>query len=166
MNLENDLARIVQQEERLRFAKFEEGDAWALGCAMRERAALRGLTVVIDIRIGSRQLFYAALPGTAPDNQEWVRRKANVAMRFGMSSYRFGRQLAAKGGSISPTLGLTDLDYAPHGGAFPIWIGATGPIGTITVSGIPQRQDHEFVVEGICAFLDIAYDELALGPER
>ena len=41
----------------------------------------------------------------------------------------------------------------------------TGVIGAITVSGVPQREDHGFVVEMICAHLGQDYAPLALGPE-
>src|SRR5215469_1195291 len=38
--------------------------------------------------------------------------------------------------------GLELKDFAAHGGGFPILLEGTGCIGTITVSGLPQREDH------------------------
>jgi len=35
----------------------------------------------------------------------------------------------------------------------------------VTVSGLPQRADHELVVEALCGILDRDYAELKLGPE-
>ena len=37
-------------------------------------------------------------------------------------------------------------------------------IGTVTVSGLPQREDHELVVEALCAELGKPHAELALRP--
>jgi len=43
--------------------------------------------------------------------------------------------------------------FAAHGGAFPIRIRDVGVVGSISVSGLPQADDHAFVVEMIEAFL-------------
>ena len=45
------------------------------------------------------------------------------------------------------------LEYSAHGGSFPLIIRGTGVIGTITVSGLPQEEDHALVVESIRAWL-------------
>ena len=53
-------------------------------------------------------------------------------------------------------------DYAPHGGSFPLIVAGAGVIGSVTVSGLPQRADHELVVEALCAELGADYNALAL----
>ena len=68
MSLESDIERLKLQEQKLRFEKFDEADAWRLGTLMRDAAIARNLPLVIDIRIAGRPLFYTALPGTTPDN--------------------------------------------------------------------------------------------------
>jgi uncharacterized protein (UPF0303 family) len=163
--IEDDIARLKTQEERLRFQTFTEEEAWTLGAMMRSRAQERGLPLVIDIRAAGRKLFYSALPGSGPDNEEWVRRKINVVMRFQRSSYRMGRELALKGESLNEARGIAAIDYAPHGGSFPIHISHVGIVGTVTVSGIPQREDHNFVVECLCKMLNVPLGEVALAPE-
>ncbi len=165
MSLESDIAQIARQEEQLRFAAFNEADAWALGLRMRSAAVERKLPFVIDIRIGNRPLFYAALAGSTPENPDWVRRKVNTVMRFHKSSYRVGREHDLQGKKFDASRGLDPMDYAPAGGGFPIHITGTGVVGVITVSGVPQRQDHGFVVEMIAAHLGIDPAPLALGPE-
>jgi uncharacterized protein (UPF0303 family) len=166
MSIASDIAALIVQEERLRFVHFDEADAWALGNRMREAALARRLPFVIDIRHWGRPLFYSALPGTDADNPEWVRRKTNVVQRYLRSSYRMGRELLLKCQVLGPDRGVDPAEYAPHGGSFPIHIIGTGIIGAITVSGVPQREDHGFVAEMIATFLGIDYDSLKLGPEE
>jgi uncharacterized protein (UPF0303 family) len=38
-------------------------------------------------------------------------------------------------------------------------------VGAVTVSGVPQRDDHNFVVEMLSAYLGIPHDEVVLEPE-
>lgn len=165
MGLDSDIAQIARQEEALRFASLNEADAWALGSLMRQVAVERALPFVIDIRIGSRPLFYTALPGSTPENPDWVRRKVNTVYRFHKSSYRVGREHALQKKVFDASRGMDPMDFAPAGGGFPIHLAGTGVVGAVTVSGVPQRQDHEFVVEMLCRFLKAEYAMLALGPE-
>jgi uncharacterized protein (UPF0303 family) len=165
MSLKDDIARLIVQEQRLRFAHFNEGDAWRLGSQMRAAAEARKLPFVIDIRLANRPLFYSALAGSDADNPEWVRRKCNVTLRYCKSSYRFGRELLDKGLTVGRERGTDPMDYAPHGGSFPVHIEGTGCVGAVTVSGVPQREDHNFVVEQFCEFLGVPHTEVALGPE-
>ncbi len=162
MPLEADIARITLQEERLRFPSFSEADAWALGSQMRAAAAERKIPFVIDIRIGNRPLFYTALPGSTPENPDWVRRKVNTVLRFHKSSYRVGREYELRGLEWGRARGFDPLDYAPAGGGFPIHLTGTGVVGAVTVSGVPQRDDHTMLVEELAAMCGVPLSEVAL----
>lgn len=160
-----DRAQIAKQERDLVFPSFDAGTAWSLGNTLREMAIVRNAPVVIDIRrFGDpdQQLFYTALGGTNPDNARWVMRKAKVVARFHRSSYAAGLYLQEQGVTFEQKYSLPDADYATHGGAFPIAIAGAGIIGCVTVSGLPQRGDHELVVEGMCAELQLDYAILKL----
>ena len=162
MPIAEDLARIALQEQQLQYTHFNEESAWSLGTRLRELAISRRLGVVIDVRRLGQPLFYTALPGTCPDHVEWVRRKSNVAIRFHRSSYAVGLEMEAKNSTLLEQSGLAVSDYASHGGCFPIRALQAGMIGAVTVSGLPQRADHELVVEALCLELDIPYSTLRL----
>jgi uncharacterized protein (UPF0303 family) len=147
------IAQLEEQERRLVFTRFDNADAWRLGCLLVDLAIQRGLPVTVDIRRGGQQLFHAALPGTAPDNDEWVARKARVVERYAGSSYLVGRRLAAKDQDLDAALGVERIRFAAHGGAFPVRIRDVGVVGAVTVSGLPQADDHSLVVEAVEAFL-------------
>lgn len=165
MGLSEDLEKIGRQERELVLPALDANVAWELGAKLRGMAAERGLAVVIDVRRLGQPLFYAAMEGTTPDNIEWVRRKNNVVERFHQSSYAAGLKEKIKGQTLEDSQGLPVADYATHGGAFPLRVAGAGVVGSATVSGLPQRADHELVIEALCWLLGRDYAELALGSE-
>lgn len=165
MNPDHDLARIAEQERRLRFPRFDSHTAWELGAQLKAAAEARGVAVTIEIRVAGNTLFFYAMEGTAPVNADWARRKRNVAELYGRSSYAVGLDLRRSGGSLDEQPGLPTRDYAAHGGSFPLALEGSGPIGTITVSGLPQREDHAMIVAALADYLGLPIAELALDDE-
>jgi len=165
MNLSRDLEIIAQQERELVFPEFDEETAWKLGTQLRELAAARRLPVAIEIKRFGHPLFYSALAGSTPDNAEWVRRKGNVVGRFHRSSYAIGLVLKQTNSTLADKFEVTSSDYASHGGAFPVKVAGAGIIGWVTVSGLPQRADHELIVETLCGMLGRSYSQFALPEE-
>lgn len=155
MSLDDDIAAIAAQEAALQLDRFDEDAAFRLGCLIREEAARRATPCAIDIRTPARILFAATMPGTAPDNADWIRRKSNLVLRVHRSSYGFGRELERKGRSLGPELGLPLADYASHGGGFPIHVRGSGIVACLTVSGLPQREDHRLAAWGLCRLLGV-----------
>jgi uncharacterized protein (UPF0303 family) len=164
MGVAEDLDRVSLQERELQFATFNEQTAWHLGSRLRALAEERGLSIVVDVRRFGQPLFYTALKGTTPDNVEWVKRKTNVVARFHRSSYGVGLTMKSKNDSLEAR-GLPISDYASHGGSFPLAVQGAGILGSVTVSGLPQRADHELVVEVLCELLGKNYPSLKLAPE-
>jgi uncharacterized protein (UPF0303 family) len=165
MGLSENLERVALQERDLQLPRLDAQIAWELGVRLRTMAVERGLAVVIDVRRFGQPLFYTALEGTTPDNVEWVRRKSNVVARFHRSSYAVGLKLEAKNDTLTAQQGLPLADYATHGGSFPLTVAGAGVVGSVTVSGLPQRDDHELVVEALCAMLGRDYATLRLDAE-
>jgi len=147
------MAELVAQEQRLQFTRFDNDDAWRLGCLLVEIARERALAVTIDVRRGEQQLFHCALPGTSADNDAWIERKIRVVRRYGHSSYLIGQKFRDEGSSFEEKSRLDPDRYAAHGGAFPVLVAGVGLVGTVTVSGLPQLEDHLLVVEALEAFL-------------
>jgi len=165
MGLTEDLERIALQERELVLSKLDPDVAWQLGSRLRAIAAERNLAVVIDVRLFGQPLFYAAMDGTTPDNTEWVRRKSNVVARFHCSSYAVGLREKLKNQTLHESQGLPIAHYATHGGSFPLRVAGAGVVGSVTVSGLPMRADHELAVEALCGLLGRSYAELRLPPE-
>jgi uncharacterized protein (UPF0303 family) len=148
-----DLAELAAEEERLVFDRFDNATAWDLGVALVTAAQAARLAVVVSIARGGQRLFHAALAGTAPDNDDWVERKSRVVLRFGHSSLYVGTQARTKGSTFEDRADLDHALYAAHGGSFPVIVRHVGVVGAVTVSGLPQLDDHAFLVAQLTAFL-------------
>jgi uncharacterized protein (UPF0303 family) len=131
---------------------FDETTALRLGRILTDLAMAETLPVVIDIRTPDRTLFHAGLPGSAPLNDLWARRKSNTALRFHEASLLVGTKHREKGETLAKH-GLDLSDYADHGGAVPIRVAGVGVVAVATVSGLPQVEDHRLVVRGIRALM-------------
>ena len=151
--MEENLKNLLSEEEELQFDQFNEDTAWQIGSWLVEYARKEKLPVAIDLTRAGQQLFHASLPGAAIDNDEWIRRKVRLVYRFGHSSFYIGQFLKSLGKSIEEVYLLPESEYAPHGGCFPVIVRGTGVIGTITVSGLPQEEDHKLVVKAVREYL-------------
>jgi uncharacterized protein (UPF0303 family) len=147
---------LLAQEAELQFQRFDNDTALALGQALVVVARAKNLAVTVDIRRGEQQLFHAALTGTAADNDAWIERKNRVVRRFGHSSFYVGLLLGLEGTSIEEKFLVDGTLYAAHGGAFPVTVRHVGMVGTVTVSGLPQAEDHRLVVAVLREFLGSA----------
>jgi uncharacterized protein (UPF0303 family) len=144
---------LAAQEEQLQFDRFDNETALALGQHLLSAARERALPVVISVRRNGQRLFHAALPGTAADNDAWIERKSRVVDRYGHSSFYVGTLHRESGSTFEDQARLDPDLYAAHGGVFPVIVRNVGPIGTVGVSGLPQAEDHAFVVEQLTSFL-------------
>ena len=160
----DDLARIAEQQRRLTFAGFDEDSAWQLGADLRRRAVEHGVAVTIEVRLRGETVFLHAMPGTTPANADWARRKRTVVELLHRPSYAVGLDDERTGRSSLDAMGLSAREVATHGGSFPIVVDGVGCIGAVTVSGLPQREDHELVVEALAAQCGVDVGELRLDP--
>jgi uncharacterized protein (UPF0303 family) len=149
-----DIADLEAEAARLIFPAFTEETAWHLGQILVTLAQQDRLPVVIDIRTPDRTLFHAALPGSAPLNDRWARRKSNVALHFQLASLHVGRNMAAKGETLAKH-GLGEEDFAIHGGSVPIRVTGVGVVAAATVSGLPQVEDHRLVIRALDRLLTL-----------
>jgi uncharacterized protein (UPF0303 family) len=150
----NILETLLKQEEELQFNSFSSEDAWRLGKIFVAKGKEGGLSITIDISLNNHQLFHYSFQGTSADNDQWVKRKTNLVNRMGHSSFYIGQLLKKSGKSLEEKFCISEIDFAPHGGCFPIILKDTGAVGTITVSGLAQEEDHQLVVDVIREYLE------------
>ena len=146
-NLDLKIQACITQEKELQFRTFTNQDALTIGLTLIDHAAKAGQAITIDIERHDQQLFHYAMSGTNLDNDYWVMRKKNVVKRFHISSMHAGYLLQRSGMTITERYHLDPTQYAAHGGSFPLIIEEVRVVGAITVSGLPQEDDHALVVK-------------------
>jgi uncharacterized protein (UPF0303 family) len=155
-----DLKKALAHERILVFEHFDEDTARELGLVIRHRAEKLG-PVIVDIRNLANDLrFFVAIPGTSPANADWARRKRNLVNQMSVSSYALGAK-ERLGDKTLEFMALDPRDHAAHGGCFPIRVKGAGMVGTVTVSGLPQRDDHKLATDSIAEVLGIDLGENA-----
>ena len=148
------LNTLAQQEETLQFDRFDNDTALAVGLWIVEEVRKRGKAVTVNITRNGQVLFHYAMSGATIDQADWIRRKNNTVQRFARSSYAMGMSYKSKGKTFEDVAYLDTMEYAAHGGAFPLMIRGVGMVGTVTVSGLAQADDHALVVAALQAQLD------------
>ncbi|WP_336782373.1 heme-degrading domain-containing protein [Paenibacillus illinoisensis] len=147
------LKEMQQEEKDLVFRTFDSELALQLGLHLIEEAKRRSQAVTIDITLRGHRLFLHAMEGTHPDNEDWIRRKNNVVNHFSSSSWHTALRLRSENKTLEQDFSLPSTDFVLAGGAFPMIVKDQGQIGTITVSGLPDEEDHDLVTTGIRSFL-------------
>lgn len=140
-------ADLVVQERQVIVARFTAEDAWTLGNRMRQSAVVARMPVAIEITIAREPVFFTRLPKASEDNRHWAERKRRVVERFHHSSLYMRLLAQEEGYDFHQRYGLSPDQFAAFGGAVPIFQTDGNLIGTATVSGLPDVEDHDFVVE-------------------
>lgn len=164
VSVEDDLRIIAEQEEKLVLERIDEDVAAGIGAYVRERGNAIGKGLVVAVYLWDRTLFYGATAGSTGANEPWVKRKTQTVRLFHKSSYRVVLERGDKPRIIEPQWALGPEAYALAGGAFPIRIKGAGIVGTVAVSGLHERDDHEFARAAIAHSLGLGADAYALPP--
>ncbi|WP_406046100.1 heme-degrading domain-containing protein [Micromonospora sp. NBC_00898] len=145
------LEELLREEGELELPALSESDAYELGMRAVAAAREQQLPIAVGVWRAGRQLFHCGLPGSTLDNDAWLRRKGRVVMRFEHSSLYMARLCQDRQVTLAEKFGLPASRYAAAGGAVPLRVRGTGVVGWFGVSGLPQLEDHRFVVDTLRA---------------
>ena len=144
---------ITREEAEVVLPQLTELMAYEIGCQAVDAALTDGLPIAIGLWRGERQLFHCALPGSTRDNDEWLRRKGRVVMRFERSSLYVARLCRDQETTLAERFALPPSRFAAAGGAVPLRVRGAGVVGWMGVSGLPQLDDHQFVMKTLRDYL-------------
>ena len=144
---------LLQEELLLTLAKLELADAIEIGEIAKSLGTQRSLPIAVEVRIGDWIVYHASMPGSTPENDWWIGRKARV-VKLKQHSSMFERVLAEEQGiDWHKENNLLDETHAIHGGGLPLITKENGCVGVLIISGLPQVDDHLLGVEVLTEFL-------------
>jgi len=144
---------LAREAAALILPSLTQGDAIELGEIAASIGRERALPIAIEVRIKDWTVYHASLPGSSPENDRWIVRKARVVLATGHSTM-FERVLAEEEEiDWYEMKGLSEETHAIHGGGLALNVKGLGFVGILLISGLPQIQDHLLGVEVIVEYL-------------
>ena len=144
---------LLTEERMLVLPFLDISDALELGSIASSFGESRHLPIAIEVRLGDWIVYHASLPGSRPENDWWISRKARVVMLKHHSTLYERVSAQERGIDWHKENNLLDETHAIHGGGLPLIIKDTGFVGVLLISGLPQVEDHLLGVEVLTKFL-------------
>ena len=144
---------LLQEELLLTLPALDVADAIEIGEIAKSFGTQRSLPIAVEVRVGDWAVYHASLPGSTPENDWWIGRKARV-IKLKKHSTMHERVLAEEQGiDWHKENNLLDETHAIHGGGLPLITKGDGFVGALLISGLPQVDDHLLGVEVLTEFL-------------
>jgi uncharacterized protein (UPF0303 family) len=146
-------SRLLEEEQLLILDSLDVKCALEIGEIAKSFGVMRGLPIAVEVRLGDWIIYHVSLPGSTPENDWWIGRKARV-VKLKKHSTMFERVLAEERGvDWHKENNLLDETHAIHGGGLPLITKGDGFVGVLLISGLPQVEDHLLGVEVLTEFL-------------
>ena len=144
---------LLQEELLLTLPALDVAGAVEIGEIAKSFGIQRDLPIAVEVRVGDWAIYHASLPGSTPENDWWIGRKARV-VKLKKHSTMFERVMAEEQGvDWHKENNLLDETHAIHGGGLPLITKDEGLVGALLISGLPQVEDHLLGVEVLTEFL-------------
>jgi uncharacterized protein (UPF0303 family) len=146
-------AILLEEQIKLTLPELTVTDALEIGEIAKFFGQDSSLPIAVEVRIGDWIVYHASLPGSSPENDWWIGRKARV-VKLKQHSTLFERVLAEERGiDWHKENNLLDETHAIHGGGLPLITQSDGFVGALLISGLPHVEDHLFGVKVLTEFL-------------
>jgi uncharacterized protein (UPF0303 family) len=146
-------SQLISEEQILTLPSLDLAGALEIGEIAKSTAVLRKLPLAIQVRLSDWIVYHASLPGSKPENDWWMSRKARVVMLKHHSTMYERVSAEERGVDWHKENNLLDETHAIHGGGLPLITKNEGFVGMLLISGLPQVEDHLLGVEVLTEFL-------------
>ena len=146
-------SQLLVEEQILTLPSLSISEALEIGEIAKSIGVSRNLPIATEIRLGDWIIYHASLPGSKPENDWWMSRKARTVMLKQHSTMYERVSAEERGVDWHKENNLLDETYAIHGGGLPLITKDEGFVGVLLISGLPQVEDHLVGVEVLTEFL-------------
>jgi len=145
--------QLLAEEQTLLLPSLEILDALEIGELAKSISLTKNLPVAIEVRIDDWIVYHVSLPGSKPENDLWISRKARKVMLKHHSTMYEKVSAEERGVDWHKQNNLLDETHAIHGGGLPLITKDEGFAGVLLISGLPQVEDHLLGIEVLTEFL-------------
>ena len=145
--------QLINEEQILMLPSFDLTGALEIGEIAKSLGMARNLPIAIEVRLGDWVVYHASLPGSKPENDWWMSRKARTVILKHHSTMYERVSAEERGVDWYEENNLLDETHAIHGGGLPLITKDDGFVGVLLISGLPQVEDHLLGVEVLTEFL-------------
>jgi uncharacterized protein (UPF0303 family) len=153
-------SQLLVEEQILTLPSLNTAEALEIGEIAKSIGVARNLPIAIEVRLGDWTIYHASLPGSTPENDWWISRKARTVMLKQHSTMYERVSAKERGVDWHKENNLLDETHAIHGGGLPLITKNEGYVGTLLISGLPQVEDHLLGVEVLTEFLARKVEQL------
>jgi uncharacterized protein (UPF0303 family) len=146
-------SQLLVEERILTLPFLGITQALEIGEIAKSLGVARNLPIAIEVRLGDWIIYHISLPGSKPENDWWISRKARVVKLKQHSTMYERVNTEERGVDWHKENHLLDETHAIHGGGLPLITKNEGFVGTLLISGLPQVEDHLLGVEVLTEFL-------------
>jgi len=145
--------QLLNEEQILTLSSLDLAGAIEIGEIAKSLGVLRTLPIAIEVRLGDWIVYHVSMPGSKPENDWWMSRKAKTVMLKHHSTMYERVSADERGVDWHTENDLLNETHAIHGGGLPLITKSEGFVGVLLISGLPQVEDHLLGVEVLTEFL-------------
>jgi uncharacterized protein (UPF0303 family) len=146
-------SQLLTEEHILTLPFLSAPEALEIGELAKSLGVARNLPIAIEVKLGDWIIYHVSLPGSTPENDWWISRKARTVMLKQHSTMYERVSAEERGVDWHEENNLLDETHAIHGGGLPLITKDDGFVGVLLISGLPQVEDHLLGVEVLTEFL-------------
>ena len=125
---------LALEAKALQLSSLSQAEALEIGTIAQAIGLDRKLPIAIEVRMKEWTIFHVSLPGSTPENDSWIARKARVVNATGNSTM-YERVLAEEQGiDWYAVKGLSEESHAIHGGGLALNVVGLGLTGILLIS--------------------------------